>query len=1077
MHLLRLISVLVIGTLIEGFHPDPCSSYTTKTGQYQRSHKYTLQSNDIAISDNFLSEGWYRFDSGAGNDMVTQAPSITQCGTIYPIWLQGDLPSDADGEVNRTACIVGFAGPCSKTIKIQVKSCGNFRVYHLVPAPQTSTGYCIGGKLPCPEGQTSETGFTPCQDFITKSTNPFVKVSLEKKRNSTMSLFKPVEPVFKCLFDEPSGGPYWYDTIWYINKDTVKVVKSQLHNSNQSWLYPNDWVDNYDLNMVVKCSVRVRQFEKGIPGHHNYSENFPAGMFPSSFSHELKEGEMISIKLTVTVPIGCFDINRQKNCKTSIFLQTPEYRSSTNSCKPLSNQGDLAFDEKGCGIVIESSTWWEEKILNVTGKSDRLINYPKDRNLNIKLGSKTNSPEDPSKVWYNFTMPDIKIRLYDKDDHMINKLCSADTDPRMKTFDGKSWTASLAGEFVMYRDTKRRIAVHALFSSCQWGGQGHCGCGIAVRVENSLFAYRTCERISNHYSKPLIHHDTVYHICDDRHMVVDIGNQYSSITLPNGAQVKYRIGRNWLYEIHVTPSIFDEGNVEGLCGNPNNDSSDDFNLQESGKSTLNSSVFQASWRVDINSTESLFGPNAVFNNNSFELPRYCDCAEEIKDNENSISKYHTAKCSVASSAIMCSQTTPNSLTSTCTHYQNRYKRNSIKMDFKRLVQKRSAESDEVIEIMPLTIDPSFDPDFIPPTPSWKNGWNELTARKHCENIILNNPARISCQNYIPMKESTDISIEQCVLDIRDSGSTEFSKYTLESLNHFCLDQIKRYEKYHAKNGFKRVSVVDAIGKLVCPNDCSSRGVCNKGQCKCRAPYIGVDCSLTASTPPTSVTLPENGLCKTSKRACKKTNIFGFFHSEVVYAKLEEFEITDLGKTDRLSTATLKTTHITPTILRINLPTINLRRRSSYGNLYGIGFYISLSYDNMHFGESMPIVIFNDVCYTCSASTLECNITRTCEDSSSSQNINIKKEKEGNDISLALITALCIVSVIILAVVCVLLYLKIRTTTCLSPKNDIKSPSSKCGECSPHLTETTNTDSITSQPPNYESLSPSSFITT
>lgn len=63
-----------------------------------------------------------------------------------------------------------------------------------------------------------------------------------------------------------------------------------------------------------------------------------------------------------------------------------------------------------------------------------------------------------------------------------------------------------------------------------------------------------------------------------------------------------------------------------------------------------------------------------------------------------------------------------------------------------------------------------------------------------------------------------------------------------------------------------------------------------GQCTCRAPYIGVDCSLDASTPPTNVTLPENGLCKTSKRACKKTNIFGYFQSEVVYAKLEEFEV-------------------------------------------------------------------------------------------------------------------------------------------------------------------------------------------
>lgn len=105
----------------------------------------------------------------------------------------------------------------------------------------------------------------------------------------------------------------------------------------------------------------------------------------------------------------------------------------------------------------------------------------------------------------------------------------------------------------------------------------------------------------------------------------------------------------------------------------------------------------------------------MLNSSNFELPRYCDCAEEIKDNENSISKYHTAKCSVASSAIMCSEkTTPNSLTSTCTRYQNRYKRDTIKMDFKRLIEKRSAESDEVIEIMPLTIDPSFDPNFIPP---------------------------------------------------------------------------------------------------------------------------------------------------------------------------------------------------------------------------------------------------------------------------------------------------------------------------------------------------------------------------
>lgn len=51
---------------------------------------------------------------------------------------------NGEGEVNRTACIVGFNGNCSKTLTIKVKNCREYNVYHLVPVPQTSTGYCIG---------------------------------------------------------------------------------------------------------------------------------------------------------------------------------------------------------------------------------------------------------------------------------------------------------------------------------------------------------------------------------------------------------------------------------------------------------------------------------------------------------------------------------------------------------------------------------------------------------------------------------------------------------------------------------------------------------------------------------------------------------------------------------------------------------------------------------------------------------------------------------------------------------------------------------------------------------------------
>lgn len=176
----------------------------------------------------------------------------------------------------------------------------------------------------------------------------------------------------------------------------------------------------------------------------------------------------------------------------------------------------------------------------------------------------------------------LQIFLFDEDKKIANKVCSATTDPRMSTFDGKSWTASLSGEFVMYRDSRRQIAVstklhrlqcvlllygifviwnskavvfvltkvHALFSTCNmdvwsWSWFPPCICGIAVRVKNSLYVYRTCEEISNRYAKPLIHHNMVYQICDNRHMVVDIGDLYTKVfksllkIIRNGNKMEY----------------------------------------------------------------------------------------------------------------------------------------------------------------------------------------------------------------------------------------------------------------------------------------------------------------------------------------------------------------------------------------------------------------------------------------------------------------------------------------------------------------------------------------------------------
>lgn len=48
------------------------------------------------------------------------------------------------------------------------------------------------------------------------------------------------------------------------------------------------------------------------------------------------------------------------------------------------------------------------------------------------------------------------------------------------------------------------------------------------------------------------------------------------------------------------------------------------------------------------------------------------------------------------------------------------------------------------------------------------------------------------------------------------------------MDHQCYEQIKMYEVFHEPEDFQEVSVVQKIGQLVCPNNCSANGDCNEG---------------------------------------------------------------------------------------------------------------------------------------------------------------------------------------------------------------------------------------------------------
>lgn len=58
-----------------------------------------------------------------------------------------------------------------------------------------------------------------------------------------------------------------------------------------------------------------------------------------------------------------------------------------------------------------------------------------------------------------------QISISDEDRNMVYKVCGLNTDPRMITFDRLSWTAYLPGEFILYRDKRRKISVSTKHTS------------------------------------------------------------------------------------------------------------------------------------------------------------------------------------------------------------------------------------------------------------------------------------------------------------------------------------------------------------------------------------------------------------------------------------------------------------------------------------------------------------------------------------------------------------------------------------------------------------------------------------
>lgn len=67
---------------------DPCENYSPLPFPHDRYVTNNISGSEVSVlHDRHLERAWYR--AGHALDMATTAPSLLQCGTTFPVWMNG----------------------------------------------------------------------------------------------------------------------------------------------------------------------------------------------------------------------------------------------------------------------------------------------------------------------------------------------------------------------------------------------------------------------------------------------------------------------------------------------------------------------------------------------------------------------------------------------------------------------------------------------------------------------------------------------------------------------------------------------------------------------------------------------------------------------------------------------------------------------------------------------------------------------------------------------------------------------------------------------------------------------------
>ncbi|XP_052763290.1 deleted in malignant brain tumors 1 protein-like [Mya arenaria] len=733
---------------------------------------------------------------------------------------------------------------------------------------------------------------------------------------------------FKCKFETDKPDKLFYRVFWIVGEDTtlVKGFCSAADNMAACLLTDGDLQNNsIGMGDTIRCSVRAYYESDGQPGQMSeQSEPFFIGIKVLTPSITLRHGETKPIEMQLTVPIICEALYSQVGpCRVSLQYFVPEH----DSCG-----AQVVTD--GCTTILNKDNFPHAFAVNISTAANGQYGVAGQYSVLLRIPPRTHGYW---LFWKTYKLAPIQVKvLPESDTKWRGKVCTARNDPHMYTFDQSSFEHHAdPGDYVLYKHKLYdNVEIQHRIGHCtNEANKAKCNCGVGVRAGRDVYIINVC----NNYI------DIGYKMCFDKALSVKKDNDFTyTIYLPYGTAVRARIdnapfmgdegGR--VLDLTVMPSLHNrDGNSTGLCGTLNGCQDDDMENKTE-------SAFIERWK--LNDTLSLFSSDVHERTfNSWVTPS-CVCKTN-GETELSCEK-SLSTCTKGSIAGFHS----------CDDVLNR----------------RSVRSLTNRPRLPIVRIPTSNPSLVRKKREAQQ-WTPSDAQRHCQANIQNSKAFELCEK-VPATH-TNISVENCILDIMLMNSTSWTSISRQSMQDTCQTQIHRNktvievlikETVIAQNtsvstatpgqnistphtpvfslaelqALKDMEKTIKEIQVLCANNCSGKGICKNG-------------------------VLDEGHCDENKTDCTHAFVFGgVFAGSNLTCKLQYFNI-DINGTRHEDTYSHEVRGDTETLSEAICPLVNARRRRDVNSDHFVqGYTISLSNDGLHFSnDTADVYIYNSHC--------------------------------------------------------------------------------------------------------------------